>query len=170
MVLILFLAMIGVPILEIVVFIQAGDLFGLWPTVAAVIVTAVIGSALLRYQGLATIARAQESLAAGELPMTQVFDGLCILVGGAFLLTPGFITDSVGFLLLVPAVRSILRGWARQYLATRGQVHTWSAGGANRPNEPETKHRATTTIIDGEFEEVPSDDENENTPSTGVKK
>ncbi len=99
MVLILLVAMIGVPILEIIVFIEAGGYLGLWPTVGAVILTAIIGSALLRHQGLSTLARAQENLAAGRLPMTEVFDGLCIVIGGALLLTPGFITDTIGFLL-----------------------------------------------------------------------
>jgi UPF0716 protein FxsA len=149
--LILLIAMIGVPILEIVVFIKAGERIGLWPTVGAVILTAVVGTALLRLQGLSTLARARESLKAGQLPVAEVFDGICLLIGGALLLTPGFVTDAVGFLLLIPPVRQVLRRWSRKYLTGAGRVEAWSdvqppssgpAGGRQGP------------IIEGEFEEV----------------
>jgi len=74
---ILLAAMIGVPILEIAVFIEAGELIGLWPTIGAVIVTAIVGTTLLRIQGLATLFRAQRNLEEGRLPVVEVFDGLC---------------------------------------------------------------------------------------------
>ncbi len=156
MVLILLLAMIGVPVLEIVVFIEAGDYLGLWPTVGAVILTAVVGSALLRHQGLSTLARAQKNLAAGQLPMTEVFDGMCILVGGALLLTPGFITDGVGFLLLFPPVRAVLRQWMRRYLVNRTEAPVWAD--APPPGEGHGPTGGGPTgggpVIDGEFEEI----------------
>ncbi len=101
-------AFIGVPILEIAVFIKAGEIVGLWPTLAIVVLTAIIGAALLRAQGLATLARARHSLDRGELPVEEVFTGLCLLVAGAFLLTPGFVTDSLGFLLFLPPVRQAI--------------------------------------------------------------
>ena len=154
--LILLLAMIGVPILEIGVFIEAGERIGLWPTIGAVILTAVVGTALLRHQGLSTIARARESLEAGQVPVVEVFDGFCLLIGGALLLTPGFVTDAVGFLLLIPPFRLLLRRWCRKYMVDTGQVHVRSdvpppgsgpAGGRSSP------------IIDGEYEEVVDEDE-----------
>jgi len=155
MVLILLLAMIGVPILEIIVFIQAGDLIGLWPTVGAVILTAIVGSALLRHQGLSTLTRAQENMAAGRLPMTEVFDGLCILVGGALLLTPGFITDAAGFLLLVPPIRTILRRWAGRYFVNKAEIHTWT----DTPSPGDGSESAGDgPVIDGQFEEVDPQD------------
>ncbi|MEL0111000.1 MAG: FxsA family protein, partial [Rickettsiales bacterium] len=83
---------IAVPIAEIAVFIEAGEQFGLWPTLGLVILTAVIGTALLRHQGLQTIQRVQLSLERGEMPVGEVFTGLCLLVAGALLLTPGFLT------------------------------------------------------------------------------
>lgn len=151
MVLILLVAMIGVPILEIAVFIEAGGYFGLWPTVGAVILTAILGSALLRHQGLSTLARAQENLAAGRLPMTEVFDGVCILIGGALLLTPGFITDAVGFSLLVPPVRQILRRLAGRYFANKAEMHVWTD---MPPASDDPGSTGEGPIIDGQFEEV----------------
>lgn len=111
-------AFIGVPILEIAVFIKAGEIIGLWPTLAIVVLTAIIGAALLRAQGLATLARARHSLDRGEIPVEEVFTGLCLLVAGALLLTPGFVTDTLGFLLFAPPVRHaighfVLTGLAR---------------------------------------------------------
>lgn len=155
MVLILLIAMIGVPILEIIVFIEAGGYIGLWPTVGVVILTAIIGSALLRHQGLSTLARAQENLAAGRLPITEVFNGLCILVGGALLLTPGFITDTAGFLLLVPPLRDILRRLAGRYFVNKAELHVWT----DAPSSGEGPGPAGDgPVIDGQFEEIHPED------------
>lgn len=119
-------AFIGVPILEIAVFIKAGEIVGLWPTLAIVVLTAIIGAALLRAQGLATLARARHSLDRGEIPVEEVFTGLCLLVAGAFLLTPGFVTDSLGFLLFLPPVRHAIGHFVLTRLArgrgARGRV------------------------------------------------
>ncbi len=149
--LILLLAMIGVPILEIGVFIEAGERIGLWPTIGAVILTAVVGTALLRLQGLSTIARARESLDAGQLPVVEVFDGFCLLIGGALLLTPGFVTDTVGFLLLIPPVRLLLRRWCRKYMVDAGRVHMRSAV---PPTGSGPAGGRSSPIIDGEYEEI----------------
>jgi len=150
MVLILLIAMIGVPILEIIVFIEAGGYLGLWPTVGAVILTAIVGSALLRHQGLSTLARAQENMAAGKVPVTEVFDGLCILIGGALLLTPGFITDAVGFSLLIPPVRDILRRMASRHFANKANMHVWT----DTPPDDDPRSQGQGPVIDGQFEEV----------------
>lgn len=105
------LLFIGVPLAEIAVFIQVGERISIGATIALVILTAVIGVALLKRQGIAALARAREATDKGELPVESVVDGICLLVAGAFLLTPGFITDTAGFLLLVPALR---HGMARR--------------------------------------------------------
>jgi len=149
--LILLLAMIGVPILEIAVFIEAGERIGLWPTLGTVILTAVVGTALLRVQGLSTLARARESLEAGQLPVAEVFDGICLLIGGALLLTPGFVTDAVGFLLLIPPVRLVLVRWFRSYLTKSGRVKMWSDVPSPGPRPAGSR---SSPVIDGEFEEV----------------
>ena len=121
--------MIAVPIVEIAVFIEAGERLGLWPTLAAVVVTAVVGSALLRLQGLSTLRRAQASVEAGELPVEAVFDGVCLLFAGALLLTPGFVTDTVGLALFAPPVRAGLRRWATRFLVSSGRAHVWTNAG-----------------------------------------
>lgn len=152
MALFLLILFIGVPILEIAVFIRAGELIGLWPTIGVVVLTAIAGSALLRYQGFATLTRARQTLARDELPLREMFDGLCLLAAGILLLTPGFVTDTLGFLLFLPPVRLVLRYWiVRRALASgeirfRGQTINPRGGGED--------HRDETIIIEGEFSEV----------------
>ena len=99
------LLFIGTPIVEIAVFIQAGDLIGLWPTLGGIVLTAVIGAALVRAQGLAALGRAQAQIEKNAVPVNEVFTAACLLIAGAMLLTPGFLTDTVGFLLLIPGLR-----------------------------------------------------------------
>ncbi len=107
--LLLLSAFIVIPLIEIGVFIEVGGAIGLWLTLGAVVLTAAVGSALIRRQGLAILGQARENLAAGRLPVREIFDGICLLVAGALLLTPGFVTDTVGALFLVPAVRDFMR-------------------------------------------------------------
>ncbi len=145
MVVFILLAMIGVPILEIAVFIKLGGFLGLWPTLAAVIITAIIGTSLLRHQGLSALYRVQESLARGHFPMAEIFDGLCLLVAGAFLLTPGFVTDGFGLLLFLPPVRALLRRLVGHYMRASGKFEIRASGLA--PDNDDT-------IIDGEFRDI----------------
>lgn len=152
--LILIVIFIGVPILEIALFIQAGDIFGLWPTLAAIVATAVIGGALIRAQGLATIGRARNSIDRGQAPVKEVFTGICLLVAGALLMTPGFLTDSIGFLLLVPPVRRSLGQWLVGKLISGKNARMWVNGeevatpGQRRGTKP-------PDVIDVDFTEVP---------------
>ncbi len=142
--------MIGVPIVEIAVFIEVGARLGLWPTLATIILTAMAGTALLRQQGLATLQRVRESLDANRFPMAEVFDGLCLLVAGALLLTPGFVTDAAGLLLFVPAVRVALRQAFGRYLVASGRLDVWT----EKPGSV-ASGGGGDTIIDGEYHEVP---------------
>lgn len=128
MAIILLLLFIGVPILEIAVFIQAGELIGLWPTLAIVVLTAIVGTALLRAQGLATLARARQNLDRGEIPVEEVFTGVCLLVAGALLLTPGFVTDFVGMLLFVPPVRNVIGHFILSAVARGRNTRMWVDG------------------------------------------
>lgn len=145
---VILLALIGVPLIEIAVFIEIGGRIGLWPTLAVVILTAVVGTALLRIQGLATLNHARASLARHELPVAEVFDGLCLLVAGAFLLTPGFVTDAFGLLLFVPRLRATLRGALWRYLRTRGGfIVGVDATGMDS--------RRGANVIEGESHEIP---------------
>ena len=104
-----FLALfIIVPIIEMLVLIRVGGLIGALPTVALVILTAIIGLSLIRVQGLQTLMNAQQKMALGELPAKELVDGICLAIGGVLLLTPGFVTDSLGFMLLIPGLRYLL--------------------------------------------------------------
>ncbi len=123
----LFLGFLIIPLIEIGLFIVIGQMIGLWPTLLGVVVTALIGSAIIRRQGLSLISDIQRHLQAGRLPAQQMFEGLVISIAGALLLTPGYFTDTIGFLLLIPPLRRALYAWLR----TRIRVET-VAGGATR--------------------------------------
>jgi UPF0716 protein FxsA len=104
----LFLLFLLVPLLEIYLLIQVGGFIGALPTVGAVVFTALLGAVLVKVQGLATVNRAQEALRQGAVPALEVFEGVLLLLAGALLLTPGFFTDALGFLALVPPLRRVL--------------------------------------------------------------
>lgn len=111
----LFLILVLVPIIEIALFIEIGGWIGLWPTLAVVVATALAGTLLLRAQGFAALADLQSRLDTGRDPTGALAHGALILVAGVVLLTPGFFTDAVGFLLLVPPVRAaVLRAAGRR--------------------------------------------------------
>ncbi len=137
----LFLILVGVPIIEIGLFIELGGFLGLWPTLAIVVATALLGSALLRIQGLSTLEELKRSAETGQSPAGPMANGALILVAGLLLLTPGFFTDSIGFLLMVPPFRTLLIKW----IAARAQMKMY-ARAANSQHAPD--------IIDGEFEVV----------------
>jgi len=109
---ILLLLFLGVPLLEIYVMIKVGGEIGALPTVLLVVLTAVFGAALARFQGLATLQRLQATLARGETPAIEMFEGVLLFLGAMLLLTPGFITDALGFICLIPVTRRMLAWWA----------------------------------------------------------
>ena len=141
--LILLIAFIATPIAEIAIFIEAGERFGLWPTLGAVILTAFIGTGLLRWQGLTTWSRAAESLQKGVFPINEVFTGLCLVAAGALLLTPGFLTDAIGFALFVPFVRQLIAHLIRRAMARGAGPKVWVN------DQPVNQD---DTVIDGEYE------------------
>jgi len=143
----LLLFLIGVPIVEIALFIEIGGYIGLWPTLATILVTAVVGAALVRKQGLATLAKAQAEVDAGRPPVRELFDGVCILIAGALLLTPGFMTDALGLALLVPGFRTVLGRRLLELLKARGTttVH-WQTHA--------TRGHGGGTVVDADFEDV----------------
>ncbi|WP_273151095.1 FxsA family protein [Methylophaga thiooxydans] len=104
----LFLLFLVIPIIEIFFLIQVGQVIGAGWTIFLVVGTAVLGAFLLRMQGFQTLQRAQTSMAHGQIPAKEMLEGLCLLVSGALLLTPGFVTDTLGFLLLTPPIRQLL--------------------------------------------------------------
>ncbi|MEQ8235103.1 MAG: FxsA family protein [Gammaproteobacteria bacterium] len=113
--LVLLLLLIGIPLTELYVLIKVGRAIGAGTTIGLVILTAVLGAWLLRLQGLATLARVRSALEAGELPAIELVEGLILLFTAVLLLTPGFITDAIGFAVLLPGVRRALaKGLAAQ--------------------------------------------------------
>lgn len=108
----LFAAFVIIPIIEIYLLIQVGSLIGALPTIGLVVLTAVLGVALLRAQGWQTYLRFQRSLSEGRYPATEILEGVALLVGGALLLTPGFFTDFIGFVCLLPWTRRALISWS----------------------------------------------------------
>lgn len=144
----LFLAFLAIPLIEIALFIQLGGLIGLWPTLAIVVITAVIGAVAVRSQGRAALQRLQRSLDRFEDPGGPLAHGAMILFAGALLLTPGFFTDTIGFLLLVPQVRSaVIRHAGRRIVVHR-------QGPPPRPPRPPRQPEPGGEVIEGEWEEA----------------
>lgn len=106
---ILLALIIVVPALEIGLLVFFGNIIGAWPTIILIILTGVIGAWLAKQQGLETLRKAQREMSYGHIPGESIIDGICVLVGGVLLLTPGFITDTVGFLLLLPPTRNMIK-------------------------------------------------------------
>ena len=115
----LFLAFTIIPIIEIYLLIEIGSMFGALTAVTLVILTGFLGAFLARMQGLQTLYRIQESLREGRMPSGELLDALLIVIAGLVLLTPGFLTDSVGFLLLIPATRNAIKYWLRRQIELR---------------------------------------------------
>ena len=115
----LFLAFTIIPIIEIFLLIEIGSMFGALTAVTLVILTGFLGAFLARMQGLQTLYRIQESLGEDRMPSGELLDALLIVIAGLVLLTPGFLTDSAGFLLLIPATRNSIKYWLRRQIELR---------------------------------------------------
>jgi UPF0716 protein FxsA len=135
----LFWLFLLVPIIEIALFIQVGGLIGLWPTLAIVVLTAIIGTSLMRSQGAQAFQEVQRSFSEMRDPTRPLAHGVMILVAGMLLLTPGFFTDTLGMLLLVPKIRDKVK----QQIASRVTVTQMGMAGRTRPADDGT--------IGGEF-------------------
>ena len=101
----LLLVFVLTPLIEMYILIEVGGIIGAWPTIGLVVLTAVIGVGLIRAQGFATLMRGVARLNAGELPATELVEGVMLALAGALMLTPGFVTDATGFILLTPSLR-----------------------------------------------------------------
>lgn len=120
---------IVVPLAELYVILKVGDAIGVLPTVLILAADSVLGSLLLKSQGRAVWRRFNEALSAGRMPHREVLDGVLVIFGGAFLITPGFITDVVGLLLLLPPTRAAIRRVAVRRLGRRVAVGVVGAAG-----------------------------------------
>ena len=138
----LLLVFIIVPIVEMWLLIQVGGFIGALPTIGAVLLTAIIGLAMLRRQGLSTLLRVNQRMESGELPAEEMLEGIVLAVSGALLLTPGFFTDAIGFAGLTP----VLRQWLVRRLV--GRVNVFQGGVAGGAVYREGKNQNT---FEGEF-------------------
>jgi len=148
----LFVLFLVIPLVEIYFLIQVGQVIGAGWTIFLVVATAVIGAFLLRLQGFQTLQRAQSVMAKAQIPAMEMMEGLCLLVSGALLLTPGFFTDTLGFLLLLPPLR-------RSVISHLVKNSTWvfrQTGRASFYQQRSYSAHQTGDIIDGE---VVDDDE-----------
>ncbi|UPR28801.1 membrane protein FxsA [Vibrio crassostreae] len=166
---ILLLLFIFVPIIEIGLFIQVGGFFGLWPTIALVLITAFVGASLVRSQGIQTLMSVQGRLQQGEMPAQQILEGVMLAVAGVLLLTPGFMTDALGMLVLLPAPRAMIAKKMMEKMVVTNMSGGFHAGGQagfgqspfgqdpfNRDPSDQSKDGNT---FEGEFEK--KDDDND---------
>jgi UPF0716 protein FxsA len=156
----LFAAFIAIPIIEIALFIQVGGWIGLWPTLGIVILTAILGTMLVKSQGRLALQNLQRSFSQLNDPTEPLAHGAMILFAGALLLTPGFFTDAAGFALLIPGVRTA----AYRYIRARVHVARFEMGERSEFNAP--RHPAQRPdVIDGEFHEIDPDKRPTHRPS-----
>ncbi|AWJ84016.1 exlusion protein FxsA [Azospirillum sp. TSH58] len=164
----LLLLFLLLPIAEIATFIEVGDWIGAGPTVGLVILSAILGSVLIRWQGLSVLKRAQQAAERGESPVGAVFEGFCVVVAGLLLIIPGFLTDIVGILLFVRPIRNALGRWlfdrmkgvASYQMGGRMGGRTWSSGGpAGSEGGPQghPRNRPPPGVIDVDYQEVDPD-------------
>ncbi|MEE9310668.1 MAG: FxsA family protein [Cocleimonas sp.] len=143
-----------IPILEIYFLIKVSDIIDIFPTIILVILTAVIGAGLLRQQGISTLARLQQNMGQGKLPAQELIEGVLLAVGGALLMTPGFITDTIGFLCLIPFTRKLIaknimkRSADKMKAGVNAQMggFTYESNTDRTPQDP--------NVVEGEFTEV----------------
>lgn len=137
-----------IPLMEIYLLIEVGRGIGAWPTIFLVVFTAVLGAYLLRLQGLATLTRVQQAMAAGQLPAEPMLEGVLLLAGGLLLLTPGFVTDAIGFVFLIaPLRRGLIRGVLRHWISRHLGDMPPSAGGPTVRRDRRGGH-----TIEGDYE------------------
>jgi len=153
---------VGIPLIEIALFIQLGGFLGLWPTLGIVVLTAILGSWLVRNQGLLAMSQMRQSISSLQDPTEPIAHGAMILFSGALLLTPGFFTDAIGFSLLVPPIRNALY----KYVRARVNVQGFSQGPQNPQNR---RPRPDDQVIDGEYSEVPTEPHDPKNPSKWTK-
>lgn len=153
--LLLFAIFVAVPIVEIAIFIQVGGLIGLWPTIAIVLGTALLGATLIRVQGFQTWRRAEEAMRRGEPPLGEMLDGVFLLVAALLMVTPGLFTDCIGILLLIPPVRREIGRRVAARLARSANVQFHMSGMGPGPGRP--PQGAPGPVIEGEAEEIGPD-------------
>ena len=146
-----FLFFIVIPIIEVILFITVGKYIGLWNTIFIIITTGIIGAILVKSQGITILNNALEEIRSNKMPILSIFEGVAILIAGAFLLTPGFLTDTIGCVLLIPKARNIIINYITSYLKKRTIYKKKTTYYSNK----EYKENKT---FEGDFEEIDDND------------
>lgn len=144
----LFILFILVPVAELYLFMTLGEQLGLGNTLAIIVITAIIGASLTKSQGIRAMQKLQQATGQGRLPAREAFDGIMILLAGAVLITPGFLTDAVGFLLLVPPIRSVMAGYLGDKLKANIKVVTPGMPSQNTPSPQSESKLDDGNVID----------------------
>ena len=149
------LLFIVMPIVEMAILIKVGGVIGALNTVGLVVLTAVVGAAMLKRQGLATLMRANQRMNTGEIPAREMAEGLLLAIGGVLLMTPGFVTDAIGFACLLPGTRHVMAAHLLKRMVVQGQAQTFHfhTGGGFQQRDPFRRPGESGDIIEGEFEE-----------------
>ena len=150
-----------IPFIELALFASVSEHIGIWTTLLLAFLTAIIGGMLVKQQGLQTMLSMRKSMNNGEMPLNELFDGFCLVAAGALLITPGFLTDTIGFALLTPPFRAAIRHFIRN--------HTQWAINAHMTNESGTYQKKTYSdstiiegeVIDAEYEDIEPTDRND---------
>ena len=148
-----FLLFIGLAVAEIYVLISVGGLIGTLPTIGLILLTGIIGVAMLKQQGFSVFARLQEKMRQGQAPAQEMVEGVLLIIAGAFLITPGFVTDTIGFLWLIPQTRE----YFAKLLISKGmfKVQSMNGGGFHQGGQDpfgQPRQHQDDNTVDGEYE------------------
>lgn len=157
MFLFLLIIFILVPTIEISLFIRVGDILGVWPTVGLTLLTAVVGASLVRSQGIQTITSAQSRLAEGQLPSREIIEGFLLIIAGVFLVTPGFMTDTLGMILLLPPARKALAAKLESQKINAMKGNPFQSYQGHQGQQSSSQQGQT---FEGEFERKNDNDQN----------
>ena len=142
-----FLFFIVIPLLEVMLFITIGKYIGLWNTIIIIIITGIIGAILVKSQGITILNKALGEIKSNKIPIFSIFEGIAILIAGAFLLTPGFLTDTLGCILLIPKTRNLIISYITTHLKKRT---VYKEKSTYYPDEKDKKNK----IFEGDYEEI----------------
>ena len=144
-----FLVFFSIPVVEMYLLIEVAERIEALPTILLVMLTAVLGVSLIRQQGLSTLTKGIRRLNQAEIPAAEIIEGVLLAVAGAFLITPGFLTDFIGFMIIIPITRRITALMLLKRMAARADFRTKGSdlrGGSNKTRD------ASGSVIEGEYE------------------
>ena len=144
-----FLVFFSIPIVEMYLLIEVAERIEALPTILLVMLTAVLGVSLIRQQGLSTLTKGIRRLNQAEIPAAEIIEGVLLAVAGAFLITPGFLTDFIGFMIIIPITRRITALMLLKRMAARADFRT---NGSDLRGGPNKTRDASGSVIEGEYE------------------